>query len=575
MSLLFKILYATHANGTHHKLALDALHHLRDPNAEAWRKVFLKHAETYLEGSKAPDKEFKDFTNHVLHVRDGYWGGAAEKATNWYGHVVVALKNKKWDEAVYAAGVLSHYYTDPIMPFHTAQSEAENNIHRAGEWSISKSYNDLNKLAKTYPVPDVPIEDREDWIADLVCDAAEISNGFYETLISNYDIDRGVVDPPLGLNDRARRIIAQLIAYAQVGQARILDRAFAEAGVSPPDVELTAASVVAGLKIPLKWVLRKMTDAEDKATVRAMYDELQATGTVEKTLPEDDRAVREGFRRDVGDKSRSPRPKYRPPHVDGAFDYASALDNRAETAEGTEHLTAQDASREVTDENVTPAAPEAPVEAAPIVSAVAEPEPSVAEDTPETPETAAETAPKAETKDEQPFDQAAVLRERASEMREADAAAITSSENTPEFRLHLEDEVEDGPSVGPKTAIRLNKIGIVTVADLLNADPKETADALDVSYIRASTVLDWQDQARMQCDVPGLSGTASQLIVGAGFRRAGELAAASIAELRDAVERFAASSDGDRILRDRPIPSQDRMERWIANANPDRARSAA
>ena len=77
MSLLFRILYATHANGTHHKLALDALNHLRGSDAEAWRKVFLANAEIYLEGSKAPDKQFKDFTNHVLHVRDGYWGGAA------------------------------------------------------------------------------------------------------------------------------------------------------------------------------------------------------------------------------------------------------------------------------------------------------------------------------------------------------------------------------------------------------------------------------------------------------------------------------------------------------------------
>ena len=80
MNLLFRVIYAAHASGTHHKLALDALRHLECGDAALWRAVFLQHAETYLEGSKAPDKIFKDFKNHVLHVRDGYWGGAPEKA---------------------------------------------------------------------------------------------------------------------------------------------------------------------------------------------------------------------------------------------------------------------------------------------------------------------------------------------------------------------------------------------------------------------------------------------------------------------------------------------------------------
>ncbi len=84
MSLLFRIIYAAHAKGTHHKLALDALKQLTSPDAERWQRVFLKHAETYLAGSKAPDDQFKDFKNHVLHVRDGYWGGALGKADQWY-----------------------------------------------------------------------------------------------------------------------------------------------------------------------------------------------------------------------------------------------------------------------------------------------------------------------------------------------------------------------------------------------------------------------------------------------------------------------------------------------------------
>ena len=73
MNLLFHIVYAGHASGTHHKLALDALRHLKSMDADLWQRLFLANAKIYLDGSKAPDNEFKDFKNYVLHTRDGYW----------------------------------------------------------------------------------------------------------------------------------------------------------------------------------------------------------------------------------------------------------------------------------------------------------------------------------------------------------------------------------------------------------------------------------------------------------------------------------------------------------------------
>jgi hypothetical protein len=177
MSLLYRIIYAAHANGTHHKLALDALMKLEHPQAEAWRNVMLKHVTLLLDGSKDPDNVFKDFKNHVLHVKDGYWGGAPEKVQNWYQHLVAALKEQNWSEAAYAAGVLSHYYTDPIHPFHTGQTAAENNIHRAVEWSINRSYDALKGIADAeHAEIDVPIPQGADWLKEMTCDGAEFSH---------------------------------------------------------------------------------------------------------------------------------------------------------------------------------------------------------------------------------------------------------------------------------------------------------------------------------------------------------------------------------------------------------------
>ena len=122
MSLLQKIIFASYARSTHHKMALDALQFLQGPNAAQWRDLLLSEYGSYLQGAKDPDDRFKDFKNHVLHVRENFWGGAVAAAEHWYGQLVDQLRAKAWKDSAYSAGVLSHYFTDPHMPFHTGQS---------------------------------------------------------------------------------------------------------------------------------------------------------------------------------------------------------------------------------------------------------------------------------------------------------------------------------------------------------------------------------------------------------------------------------------------------------------------
>jgi hypothetical protein len=300
MNLLFRVLFAGGCRSTHHKLALDALRHLRGKQAEDWRNLFLRHHDVYLEGAKVPDTKFKDFRNHVLHVREDFWGGAASTAARWYVQTVEALRHRDWRSAVYCAGVLSHYYTDPFMPFHTAQSEAENNIHRAAEWSITKSYDDVRGLLDgRLGYPQVSAAEGPDWLQEMVRDGARLSNPYYETLIEHYDFDRGVKDPLAGLDDVSRELLARVIGHAVVGFARILEKAFDEAGAAPPAVSVTLQGVLAALQVPIRWITNKLADAKERAVVRAMYAELKETGRVEMTLPEDDRTVRELHHREV------------------------------------------------------------------------------------------------------------------------------------------------------------------------------------------------------------------------------------------------------------------------------------
>ena len=535
MNLLFRIVYAAHASGTHHKLALDALRHLEGMDVDLWQRLFLQHAKLYLEGSKAPDNEFKDFKNHVLHTRDGYWGGAPEKVRSWYNHLVEALAQQDWPTAVYCAGVLSHYYTDPLQPLHTAQSEAENNIHRAVEWSISKAYDELRVLGEVeFPNIDVDLPPGPNWLAQLVCQGAEKANAQYEKLIAHYDIQRGVIDPPAGLDRVARRLVAELIRYATLSFAAVLGRAIEESNMHAPDVSLAAATLTAVAQVPFKLIARRISDKEERRLVERMYDELLATGTVEKHLSEDDRTVRELHAREVLAK--------RPPqaHVSKVFPFkpreqvvTRVAQKRAASSPSGSNVVALRASQS----------------------------PAGDEDRADTVAASASARPKAGLTERLERVAALPPREPKPETR---PAAVAAPE--PRYYLTLDSDVVDGPSIGPKTVERLAPHGIRTIRDLMRAEPVALAVLVDTRHITPEAIADWQDQARLVCTVPGLRGTHAQLLVGAGYRSGDAIAAVEADKLCADVLAFAASKDGQRVLRNGDPPDIEKIKGWLEAA---------
>ena len=155
MTLLERVNRGHRCRSTHHYIAFDALSLIAGEQGGRWKDLFLVHHEHLLEGAKAPDAKFKDFRNHVLHVSEGEWGGAPDKATEWYATAVDHLRSKQWSKAAYALGVLSHYYADPLQPFHTGQTEEEGAMHRAVEWSIAKSREAIDARIETMGYPQV------------------------------------------------------------------------------------------------------------------------------------------------------------------------------------------------------------------------------------------------------------------------------------------------------------------------------------------------------------------------------------------------------------------------------------
>jgi predicted flap endonuclease-1-like 5' DNA nuclease len=286
MNLLIKILQAAHCRSTHQFFVMDALPLVTSPRAQRLSSVLLKHHEAYLIGSKDPDKTFRDFRNHVLHIGDNNWGGATKSVEKWYGILLREIDAQNWQEAAYAAGVLSHYFTDPLMPLHTGQSDKESIVHRPLEWSVTKSYQRIraswqsNPNAKRFVLPQ-----GDKWITQSVIRGATVAHSYYDELIDRYDLAAGCKNPPAGLDRRSIDILSNLFGMAITGWAQILQRAADESRAAIPHMPLKMATVVATLKMPSAWVTRRIESKEEKAAVQAIFDEFVTTGTVSENLP--------------------------------------------------------------------------------------------------------------------------------------------------------------------------------------------------------------------------------------------------------------------------------------------------
>jgi predicted flap endonuclease-1-like 5' DNA nuclease len=516
MSVFFDLVMKSACRSNHHRIAVDALRHLNGEQAEAWRNLFLHHYTSYLEGAKAPDDVFKDFKNHVLHVRDGDWGGAPAAAREWYRRAVRALQVKDWQQAVYCAGVMTHYAADPVQPFHTHQTEEENIIHRAVEWSFSKSYFNLQRILieDLGGYPDVPVPQGPEWLEQMVKAGARTSNPHYETVVDHYDFKVGVKKPEEGLDQELKDIVAKLLGYASIMVARILERAFAEAAVVPPKVNLTLDTFFAALKVPVNAVLKVIDNVQERALVASMYQEFQKTGKLRATLSEDDKVVRALHAAEV---LKQP---------------LSTLEAQWPKETGTAHGTGAPAR--------LPKAKQAKA-----AKPKAEPAPKAKAPAPA--KAAAAPAPK----------------------------AAATPQQGPRPRLSLDAPVEDAPSIGSKTASRLGAAGIRTVKDLLEASPDGAAAQIKVKHISANVIRDWQAQAELACNISNLSSIGAQLLVAAGVRDADDLANADTDTLINLIEEHCETGEGQRILRDGTPPKREDVERWIKAAKESATKQAA
>lgn len=609
MSVYYRLVLKSVCRSNHHRIAVMALQHLQDSHAERWRKLFLHHQQAFLEGAKAPDTTFKDFRNHVLHVQDDNWGGAPQAAREWYRRTVRALTQNDWRHAAYCAGVMSHYVCDPVQPFHTGQTEEETTIHRAVEWSFSKAFPELYQILEMeLGYPEIAIAEGDDWLEEMVCDGAAEANQHYETVIDHYDFEVGHKRPEAGLDQELKDIVAGLLGYATVLLAHVLDRAFEEAEVEPPNTSLVLDTLFAAANTPIRKLLKALDDEKDRDLVEAQYKEFRRTGKVRETLAEDDKIVRAlhaeevlgvslatldcEWPRETGTAHGEGAPRRKlakgrpqPEKLQSADELLGMAQAPVEeTLEGDlveDELTeafAEDAEEEAEGlaEDDSDEVDQDDEEETGLVEYEDEDEYEDTEDDEE------EIVDEADDDDDDYADEdsgdedaelaeaygAPIERDEEAEYdAEADAAreGVRSPREMREARIRLRREnlVADAPSIGPKTASRLMVIGVKTVGDLLELAPQEAAKKIKASHINAQVIRDWQSQALLACSIPGISGTIAQLLVGAGVYSPEDMLDADAEFLHEAILEFAESKEGERLLRGDEPPGRDEVEEWI------------
>lgn len=290
--LLHATIRLTQCCDTHHRFALDALPLVQTDAGKRLVQMILRYYWRYLTGATDPDSRFCDFQNHVIHARDGFWGGAPRVAHQWYDRLQRYLATDRYSDAAHAAGVLSHYFTDPLQPLHTQHDVREKILHGPIEWSVHRSYRSILRGWKQNELRIVfQLSDSFGWLGEAILHGARYANRKFEILMDDYDLGRSINQPAAALTADAHAALSELFGLAITGWARVIERAASEAeelrGQPLPSFSTALPTIVAMLRVPTRLTYRWLDNRRRRFELAQLIEEFLVTGTLKQHLPHD------------------------------------------------------------------------------------------------------------------------------------------------------------------------------------------------------------------------------------------------------------------------------------------------
>jgi len=192
---------------THQYIVAQALQKCYEP----FVNMLEVHQELFILGIQAPDRIFKDYTNHYYNCtpnKYGYhFGKVKEKITyeidllnnmitepdvihlhSGIAPFLESILNTPLKAFIFELGVISHYIADLHQPFHTDGSERfhdEETIHKILEADTRKHLDEFHiELDRRHR-----IDDPMSYFAEQI----NFINGYYDALVDNYYLKKGKV----------------------------------------------------------------------------------------------------------------------------------------------------------------------------------------------------------------------------------------------------------------------------------------------------------------------------------------------------------------------------------------------
>jgi len=158
-------------HATHYFIVNEAVDNIAN---DSWADAFEYYTKDLLSGSVAPDVLWQDWDNHLYYPETGE-GNAPASAAKWYDFARANFTSENWEDGFFAAGVMSHYFSDPCIPVHT---DALWDGHSAYETDIN---NNLGSF-----ILGVSVEGLVNNVSQLVVDSATYSHQYYDMIYDAY-----------------------------------------------------------------------------------------------------------------------------------------------------------------------------------------------------------------------------------------------------------------------------------------------------------------------------------------------------------------------------------------------------